>query len=52
MASWTRWGRGDDRPGIDADAFERMDFTFFAGSEDLTRKHWRQALRAGSTVLT
>jgi len=30
---------------IDADAFERMDFTFFAGSEDLTRKHWRQALR-------
>jgi len=24
---------------------------FFAGSEDLTRKHWRQALRAGSTVL-
>jgi aspartate-semialdehyde dehydrogenase len=36
---------------IDADAFERMDFTFFAGTEDLTRKHWRQALRAGSTVL-
>lgn len=36
---------------IDADAFERMDFTFFAGPEDLTRKHWRQALRAGSTVL-
>ncbi len=36
---------------IDADAFERMDFTFFAGPEDLTRKHWRHALRAGSTVL-
>lgn len=36
---------------IDADAFERIDFTFFAGPEDLTRKHWRQALRAGSTVL-
>lgn len=36
---------------IDADAFERMDFTFFAGTEDQTRKHWRQALRAGSTVL-
>jgi aspartate-semialdehyde dehydrogenase len=36
---------------IAADAFERMDFTFFCGSEDLTRKHWRDALRAGSTVL-
>lgn len=36
---------------IGADAFEHVDFTFFAGSEDLTRKHWRQALRSGSTVL-
>ncbi|MGA9671806.1 MAG: Asd/ArgC dimerization domain-containing protein [Terracidiphilus sp.] len=37
--------------GIDADAFERIDFTFFTGTEMLTRKHWRQALRSGSTVL-
>jgi aspartate-semialdehyde dehydrogenase len=36
---------------IGADAFENVDFTFFAGAEDLTRKHWRQALRSGSTVL-
>ena len=36
---------------IGVDAFERMDFTFFAGAEALTRKHWREALRAGSTVL-
>jgi len=36
---------------IDGDAFERVDFTFFCGSEDLTRKHWRQALRSGTTVL-
>jgi aspartate-semialdehyde dehydrogenase len=36
---------------IAPDAFERIDFTFFCGSEDLTRKHWRDALRAGSTVL-
>jgi aspartate-semialdehyde dehydrogenase len=36
---------------IAPDAFERVDFTFFCGSEDLTRKHWREALRAGSTVL-
>ena len=34
-----------------ADSFERADFTFFAGPESLTRKHWREALRAGSTVL-
>lgn len=36
---------------IGADAFEHMDFTFFCGSESLTRKHWHQALRSGSTVL-
>ncbi|HET7102838.1 MAG TPA: Asd/ArgC dimerization domain-containing protein [Terracidiphilus sp.] len=36
---------------IEPDAFERVDFTFFCGSEELTREHWRKALRAGSTVL-
>ena len=36
---------------IDAEAFERVDFTFFCGPESLTRKYWRQALRSGSTVL-
>ncbi len=36
---------------IAPDAFDHIDFTFFCGTEDLTRKHWRQALRAGSTVL-
>jgi aspartate-semialdehyde dehydrogenase len=36
---------------IAPDAFERVDFTFFCSSEDLTRKHWRNALRSGSTVL-
>ncbi len=36
---------------IGADAFERADFTYFCGTEELTRKHWREALRAGSTVL-
>lgn len=36
---------------IEADAFEHVDFTFFCGTESLTRKHWREALRAGSTVL-
>jgi len=36
---------------IGADAFDDADFTFFCGTENLTRRHWRQALRAGSTVL-
>ncbi|MGA9062113.1 MAG: Asd/ArgC dimerization domain-containing protein [Terracidiphilus sp.] len=36
---------------ISADAFEHADFTFFCGSESVTRRHWRQALRAGSTVI-
>jgi len=36
---------------ITADSFEHLDFTFFCGTEALTRKHWREALRAGSTVL-
>ena len=36
---------------ISADAFDNADFTFFCGTENLTRRHWQQALRAGSTVL-
>jgi aspartate-semialdehyde dehydrogenase len=36
---------------IDDDAFEHVDFTFFCGSETMTRKYWKQALRSGSSVL-
>ena len=36
---------------IGAEAFERADFTFFCGTEDMTRRYWTQALRAGSSVL-
>jgi aspartate-semialdehyde dehydrogenase len=36
---------------IEPDAFDHVDFTFFCGSEELTRKHWKQALRSGSSVL-
>ena len=36
---------------IREDSFHEIDFTFFAGSEELTRKYWRHALGAGSTVL-
>ena len=34
-----------------SDSFEKVDFSFFCGSEILTRRHWKDALRAGSTVL-
>jgi aspartate-semialdehyde dehydrogenase len=36
---------------LNADAFAHADFTFFCGSEKLTRAHWHNALRAGSTVI-
>ena len=36
---------------VTAESFEHVDFTFFCGTEELTRRHWREALRAGSTVL-
>ena len=36
---------------ISPDAFDHIDFTFFCGTEEMTRKHWRDALRSGSTVL-
>ena len=36
---------------ISPDSFEHVDFTFFCGSEGLTHRHWREALRAGSTVI-
>lgn len=36
---------------IAPDAFERADFTFFCGPADLTRKHWKHALEAGSSVI-
>jgi aspartate-semialdehyde dehydrogenase len=35
---------------LTSDAFDRIDFTFFCGSEELTRRHWSGALKAGSTV--
>ena len=36
---------------IEPDAFDRMDFTFFCASENLTLRYWKEALRAGSTVI-
>jgi aspartate-semialdehyde dehydrogenase len=36
---------------ITAGSFERIDFTFFAGSAELTRRHWQAAQRAGSSIV-
>jgi len=36
---------------IEPDSFEKMDFTFFCGADELTRRYWANALRAGSSVL-
>jgi aspartate-semialdehyde dehydrogenase len=36
---------------ITADSFERVDFTFFAGAPELTRRHWQAAQRAGSSIV-
>lgn len=36
---------------IDADSFDDCDFTFFAGPPEITRKHWGQALKAGSCIV-
>ena len=36
---------------IAADSFERIDFTFFCGAPDLTRRYWEAAQRAGSSII-
>ncbi|MFT4111639.1 Asd/ArgC dimerization domain-containing protein [Silvibacterium sp.] len=36
---------------IEPDAFTREDFVFFAGSEETTQKHWKQALASGASIL-
>ncbi len=36
---------------IEPDSFEGCDFAFFAGGAELTRKYWRQALKAGSSIV-
>lgn len=36
---------------IDAESFQRVDFAFFAGDPELTRKHWQNASRAGASII-
>jgi aspartate-semialdehyde dehydrogenase len=45
---------GDEMTFIQAispDSFERVDFTFFAGTVESARRHWQAALRAGSSLI-
>ena len=36
---------------LEASSFERMDFVFFAGGAEVTRKHWQGARRAGASIV-
>jgi len=36
---------------LDASSFDRMDFVFFAGSAEVTRKHWQSARKAGASIV-
>jgi len=36
---------------ITADSFDHVDFTFFAGTAELTRRHWQAAQKAGSSIV-
>lgn len=36
---------------IEPSAFDGMDFVFFAGSEPVTRKHWKSAQKAGASIV-
>jgi aspartate-semialdehyde dehydrogenase len=37
--------------GTDEESFDGVQFAFFTGGADYTRRHWRQALKAGATVI-
>jgi len=36
---------------IEPSSFERIDFVFFAGSPEVTLKHWQNAHRAGASII-
>jgi aspartate-semialdehyde dehydrogenase len=36
---------------LDATSFDRMDFVFFAGDAEVTKKHWQEARQAGASVV-
>ncbi|WP_026441922.1 Asd/ArgC dimerization domain-containing protein [Pseudacidobacterium ailaaui] len=36
---------------IEPDAFRGVDFVFFASDEEITRKHWQSAQKAGASII-
>ena len=36
---------------LETSSFERMDFVFFAGGAEMTKKHWQDARRAGASIV-
>jgi aspartate-semialdehyde dehydrogenase len=36
---------------IEASSFNRMDFVFFVGGAEVTKKHWQDARRAGASIV-
>ena len=36
---------------VDPRSFDRADFVFFAGDEENTLKHWKDAARSGASIL-
>ena len=36
---------------LEASSFDRMDFVFFAGSAEVTKKYWQDARRAGAGII-
>jgi aspartate-semialdehyde dehydrogenase len=36
---------------LEASSFDRMDFVFFAGNAEVTKKHWQDAKRAGASII-
>lgn len=36
---------------LETSSFERMDFVFFSGSPEVTRKYWQNARRAGASII-
>jgi aspartate-semialdehyde dehydrogenase len=36
---------------VEASSFEQMDFVFFAGEAEVTKKHWQSARKAGASIV-
>jgi aspartate-semialdehyde dehydrogenase len=36
---------------VEPESFDRMDFVFFAGDAEITKRHWQEARRAGASIV-